>query len=211
MQAKEADRKLLMANVLSAIEEGCWEFLGPNNQHCYCSDKRVNTKKMIEQRQRWLESLTNLVLESSSAGLVGKVHGDNIHWMQGIQEVFDKKEVELPVTELGFDDQTQQWGFPLNRYQPGSRVTIFQDITTTGNYLTRLQRFVEHRGLCVDRMVSLVNRNPEQMEEISGVSYASVLHFPMPLYGRSRYLDRCQCPRFDYYGACITDRSQLLS
>jgi hypothetical protein len=174
-------RQSLVGSLSACLEYGHWGFRHPSGYVAGHSDQRILPGLMYQRSREWAALFADMLLQQPVGGVIGLSElGDEADWSQAIATVLAERGVELPVssvTAYGF----VQSGYALAHYPSGTRVAIFNGITTTGRELNTFRSFIAGRGFKVERMLSLVHRGPTVPCGILGVPYGAALHFPLPL------------------------------
>lgn len=176
----EKKAELIKQDIQGSIEGGFFAFeSGPY------TNSRISLPKLYKAKHRkdLLDLCAGVILEQPTSGVIGFCHERHMKWVEMLGNALKRQGAhEVPYSELWRGTSNAIRGLPLDKYYPNTSVTVFSIVHTLGEEIEAVRRIVERKGLKVSRAVSLINRNPNPITEVSGIPFSSVLHIPMPLY-----------------------------
>ena len=149
----------------------------------------------------WVPLMSDIILASSTAGVVGCYSSEGVSWIQLLAESMRRRGIEINFTEI-YPNGEVRWGDPFKSYRQGAPVTVFTEVNTLGETLLDIKDIVKTNGLIATKAVSIVHRNPKNMDNIGGVSFTSAIHVPLSLYPLKsrRLVDICEHCETDVAG-----------
>jgi hypothetical protein len=186
----DADRRaelerFLTTSLAECLEYGHWLFTDPFAQLVWHSDQRIVPERMYVLCDGWAQLMADVVLDEPSGGLVGLQYFGDEDWVTPLATALEQRGAELPVIGVTHLGRTVV-GPALADLPSGASVTVFNPITTLGTDLHYFRRMVDHAGVRVHRLLSIVHRGPSLPRSIDGLPYETALHFPLALQAPSR-------------------------